>query len=75
MRSTRESTAQTTCDGDDCPGFVITAFFDSVPPEERQTRHRRAVAAEGWADYEGRDYCPDHIPTGATTTQQTRSTQ
>jgi hypothetical protein len=69
MRTTRESTDQTTCDGGDgfCPGFVITAGFDPLPAEARIARHRQIVEREGWADCEGRDYCPDHIPAGART--------
>ncbi|MFJ3089079.1 hypothetical protein [Streptomyces sp. NPDC086838] len=76
MRSTHKSTAQTTCDGGDgfCPEFVLSSFFDRVPPEQRPERHRKAVAEEGWTDLEGRDYCPDYRPTAAHNAQ-TRSTQ
>lgn len=67
MRSARETTAQTTCDGGDgfCPEYVITAFFDSTTDATRAARHRKAATEAGWVDYEGRDYCPAHIPAGA----------
>lgn len=67
MRSNRETTSQTTCDGGDgfCPEFVLSSFFEHVTPEERATRHRQFVALEGWVDHEGRDYCLDHIPAAA----------
>lgn len=68
MRTTRGTTIQTTCDGGDglCQEYVISAFFDSVPLEQRAARHRQFVAMEGWVDHEGRDYCLDHIPAAAT---------
>lgn len=63
MRSNRKSTAQTTCDGDDyCPEYVLSVFFEGITPEQREAKHRAVVTEEGWADIEGRDYCPDHSP-------------
>lgn len=75
MRTTHETTSQTTCDGDDfCPEYVMTAFFKQPTPEQLAARHLANVTEEGWTDLEGRDYCPDHTPTAAHNTQ-TRSTQ
>jgi hypothetical protein len=69
MRSNHETTNQTTCDGDDfCPEFVLSSFFDRVPAEQREPKHRAAVAREGWTDHEGRDYCPEHSPVNASPT-------
>lgn len=61
MRSNRPTTHQITCD-DDCTAFAITAFLQATTPEERAAKHLRELAADGWTDLEGRDYCPDHNP-------------
>jgi hypothetical protein len=62
MRSNRAATHQTTCDDDYCPAYTITVFLQPAGPEERAAKHRGVLAADGWADAEGRDYCPDHTP-------------
>jgi hypothetical protein len=62
MRSTRPASQQTTCDDDFCPAYTITVFLQPATPEKRDAKHRRELAADGWADVEGRDYCPDHTP-------------
>lgn len=59
MRSNRPATVQTTCDHDDCTAYAITAGM-SATREGRDAKHRRMLADDGWADLEGRDYCPDH---------------
>ena len=66
MRSNRPATIQTTCDHDDCTAYAITAGL-SAARQERDDRHRRMLANDGWTDLEGRDYCPDHTPQNANT--------
>lgn len=66
MRSTRPTTSQTTCDHEDsdytrCHAYAITAS-STYTVEERTTKHRQSLTADGWTDVEGRDYCPDHNP-------------
>ncbi|MFD9223771.1 hypothetical protein ACFWDI_28160 [Streptomyces sp. NPDC060064] len=52
---------QITCAGDDsCQEYSITAFYQPGTREERAAEHRRKLAADGWTDREGRDYCPEH---------------
>lgn len=63
MRSNRPTTSQTTCDADDCTDYAITAFYRPSNPGDQSATHNAALAAEGWTDREGRDYCPDHTPT------------
>lgn len=62
MRSNRQTTHQTTCDKDDCPAYTITAFYRPLTRQEQDAKHLRELAADGWTDLEGRDYCPDHNP-------------
>jgi len=67
MRSNSQTTSQTTCDheGQDykrCHSYVITGFFQQSTADEQAAKHRRELAADGWTDVEGRDYCPDHNP-------------
>ncbi|MEV5957287.1 hypothetical protein AB0M11_26560 [Streptomyces sp. NPDC051987] len=50
------------CAHDDCPELSTIASFKPKPREQQAADHRRALAAEGWSDVEGRDYCPDHDP-------------
>lgn len=52
------------CAHDDCPELSTIASLKSKPqPREQQAAdHRRSLAADGWSDVEGRDYCPDHSP-------------
>jgi hypothetical protein len=69
MRSNRQTTSQTTCDYEDsdskaCHAYAITAFYQQTTPEEQAAKQARDLAADGWTDVEGRDYCPDH-PRGA----------
>ncbi|MFI7890937.1 hypothetical protein ACIFUY_06690 [Streptomyces sp. CACIS-1.16CA] len=54
------TTHQITCAADDCDAYSLTAFLQPITPAERAVRHRRQLAADGWSDVEGRDYCPDH---------------
>ncbi|MFJ6566259.1 hypothetical protein ACIQNU_02475 [Streptomyces sp. NPDC091292] len=68
MRSTRNTTTQTTCDYEAsdctrCDTYMITAS-QTLTAETRAARHREDLAADGWTDHEGRDYCPDH-PVGS----------
>jgi hypothetical protein len=66
------TTHQITCAADDfCPAYSITGFFQSTTSTERATTHRRKLAADGWTDHEGRDYCPEHKPQAAPTTEET----
>lgn len=51
------------CAHDECPERSVRVAFKTASREEAAAAHRRALAAEGWSDVEGRDYCPDHIPT------------
>lgn len=54
---------QITCAGDDfCPAYSITASFQPTASEEQAAKHRRQLAKDGWADVEGRDYCPKCNP-------------
>lgn len=50
------------CAYDDCPELSTLATLQPTPYEQQAADHRRALAAEGWSDVEGRDYCPDHTP-------------
>lgn len=50
------------CAHDDCSELSTRVSFKPTPREEEAAAHRRALAADGWSDVEGRDYCPDHIP-------------
>jgi hypothetical protein len=50
------------CAHEDCPELSTAASFKQTPREEVAADHRRSLAAEGWSDVEGRDYCPDHNP-------------
>ena len=51
------------CAHDDCPELSTRAAFKPAPPREQQAAdHRKELAAHGWSDVEGRDYCPDHGP-------------
>jgi hypothetical protein len=59
-------THQITCAHDDCPEWSITAALQTASPQQTAATHRAQLATEGWADHEGRDYCPDHTPAGAT---------
>jgi len=70
MRSNRQTTSQTTCDYEAtdstrCHAYSITSFYQQTVPAEQAAKHARALAADGWADVEGRDYCPDHNPLSA----------
>lgn len=69
MRSNRQTTSQTTCDHEDsdstrCHAYAITAFYQQIAPAEQAAKHARSLAADGWTDVEGRDYCPVHTPVG-----------
>ncbi|MFF9199995.1 hypothetical protein ACF09L_32790 [Streptomyces sp. NPDC014779] len=59
MRSNSTTSVQTTCDHDYCTAYAITVGISDTR-EERDAKHRRALAEDGWTDVEGRDYCPDH---------------
>ena len=51
------------CAHDDCDEYSCRATFRPAPSREQEAAdHRRSLAADGWADVEGRDYCPDHTP-------------
>lgn len=67
MRSNHATTSQTTCDYEDsdskaCHAYAITAHYKKTTVDEQAAEHNRKLAADGWADVEGRDYCPDHKP-------------
>jgi hypothetical protein len=59
-------THQITCAHDDCPEWSIRAALQPTSPDQLAADHRTTLATEGWTDREGRDYCPDHTPAGAT---------
>ncbi|MFF7184675.1 hypothetical protein ACFZAR_05450 [Streptomyces sp. NPDC008222] len=59
-------THQITCAHDDCPEWSITTTARRIHPAWLAAEHRARAAADGWTDVEGRDYCPDHTPTGVT---------
>lgn len=68
MRSNHETTSQTTCEYEDsdskaCHAYAITAHYQKTTVDEQAAEHNRKLAADGWSDVEGRDYCPDHKPT------------
>lgn len=58
MRSTRPTTTQTTCDCEDCTSSTLTGHMRRTTPANQAATHHQAAAADGWADVEGRDYCP-----------------
>jgi hypothetical protein len=45
-----------------CPEASTRATFQPTPRKQVAADHRRSLAADGWSDVEGRDYCPDHKP-------------
>jgi hypothetical protein len=55
---------QITCAHDDCGEWSVTAALQNDHPAQVAAEHRARLAADGWTDVEGRDYCPDHTPTG-----------
>ncbi|HZF92040.1 hypothetical protein [Streptomyces sp.] len=59
-------THQVTCAGEDCPEWSITSSLQPITRQLLASAHRAQLAAEGWSDVEGRDYCPSCAPTGAT---------
>ncbi|MFJ2110566.1 hypothetical protein ACIOEX_01335 [Streptomyces sp. NPDC087850] len=63
MRSNRRTTSQTTCDEESCSAYAITGHYQKTTVQEQAAKHNRDLAADGWADREGRDYCPEHKPT------------
>lgn len=67
MRSNHTTTSQTTCDHEDsdgtaCHAYAITGFWRTPTVDDQTAKHQRDLAADGWTDHEGRDYCPDHKP-------------
>lgn len=50
------------CAHDDCDEYSCRAPFHPEPADLQAIAHRAALAADGWGDVEGRDYCPDHTP-------------
>jgi hypothetical protein len=70
MRSNSPTTRQTTCDYESqdykrCHSYAITGFPQQTTADEQTAKHHRSLAADGWTDVEGRDYCPDHNPQAA----------
>lgn len=57
---------QITCAHDDCGEWSITTALQPAQPQQLAASHRTQLAADGWTDLEGRDYCPDHSPAGVT---------
>ena len=55
------------CAHDDCLEVSTRVAFQPTPREKEAADHRRSLAADGWSDVEGRDYCPDHNPHHAAT--------
>ncbi|MER6350592.1 hypothetical protein ABT186_01750 [Streptomyces sp. NPDC001634] len=53
-----------TCAYDDCPEWSTVASLKPATREQIAAEHRARLAVDGWTDFEGRDYCPDHTPTG-----------
>lgn len=51
-------THQITCAGEDCPEWSITSSMQPTSRQQLAVEHRAQLAAEGWSDVEGRDYCP-----------------
>ncbi|MFI0236338.1 hypothetical protein [Streptomyces sp. NPDC016845] len=51
------------CAHDDCDEYSLRAALQPTPREQEAADHRHSLTAEGWGDIEGRDYCPEHIPT------------
>jgi hypothetical protein len=73
MRRIGTSTVQTTCDHDWCPEWVMTASpFTVTPRQHLAAQHYAELAADGWTDLEGRDYCPDHTPAAARSVEDAR---
>lgn len=56
------TTHQITCAGEDCLEWSVRTALDGTHRLWLAREHRAFLAAEGWADVEGRDYCPDHRP-------------
>ncbi|MGW1468494.1 hypothetical protein ACWCPT_29630 [Streptomyces sp. NPDC002308] len=68
MRSNRPTTSQTSCDYEDddykrCQESAVTGHVRQTTVADQAAAHDRSLAADGWGDVEGRDYCPDHNPT------------
>ncbi|MFF0777053.1 hypothetical protein [Streptomyces sp. NPDC003720] len=55
-------THQITCAHDDCEAWSHTAAFQPADYDRLAADHRAQLAADGWTDVEGRDYCPTHPP-------------
>jgi hypothetical protein len=50
-----------TCAHEDCEEWASLIHFQ--PTGDLAAEHRADLATHGWADFEGRDYCPVHHPT------------
>lgn len=50
------------CAHNDCPEYSVHVTFQAASRDTEATDHRHSIAADGWSDVEGRDYCPDHNP-------------
>lgn len=48
------------CAGNLCGEYSVRADFQAKDREEAARNHRQDLIGEGWADIEGRDYCPEH---------------
>jgi hypothetical protein len=62
MRSTRQTTTQTTCDCEECTSYAITGHMRRTTPANQAGQHHQQAAVDGWSDLEGRDYCPGCPP-------------
>lgn len=48
------------CANDWCDEYSTRISFQGTDTETLAREHRSAIAADGWSDVEGRDYCPEH---------------
>jgi hypothetical protein len=67
MRSNHPTTSQTTCDhesadAEQCTAYALTGHYQQSTVAEQAADHNSRLAADGWTDLEGRDYCPEHTP-------------
>ncbi|MFJ9573600.1 hypothetical protein [Streptomyces bacillaris] len=66
MRTSTTASTTTRCDyenstADRCDAFLLCTYT-TLTPERGQAGHLRSLAADGWWDLEGRDYCPGCPP-------------
>ncbi|MBB4984976.1 hypothetical protein [Streptomyces nymphaeiformis] len=62
MRRTSDTSTQTICDCDTCMAYTLTVHIQRTTSAVQAAGHHEKAAADGWSDWEGRDYCPGCPP-------------